>query len=574
MSGLESSGGWHRTREHTVRLGSLGLARNAAGALVYLADGQTEVSTEEIQQYTRLLREGYHPSHEHPWETVPVPERHAWGRPPAPQHPPGLWAANSENAALRFLIPEAEQFWPAEFRQFDRRYAGALITPPVITITSAGGPIRRPTPPAAAPAAAPTPAASGSQTGRTSRGAFVQLAGCKFSSSEGHAGTSPLTSSGARGSFFRPETWSASPAVNKDHLQRVLVALFLVWPRVVLSTDHSSPQRLPRSCPRTATPEFFPRAATLAAPPAIQTPGIPPATSVTVTTFPSSTAVATSNPVPIVNLPPPSASVASKPAATPNCPSEDSRMVVLSGIPGWVSVANMADSVSSGHYGALFAIQFGADYGKRCARIIFRDAVKMDINPGATPGAKGYFDALTAAKAQPWADRSRALWPFPPGCAVDVRLENFAANAFILGMRPSLGEDGRRIQAVSRRLSLVGLEQLFSSFGEKEMRNVVVAGGFVRASSIERVCIYNSVNEALVFAAVPAAVQALKRFETYNTGLNDALKIKASHSKDPCEVVVQYTPNDSFAPQPTAYPPPRPRPGPKGSFTGNRGGRS
>lgn len=234
----------------------------------------------------------------------------------------------------------------------------------------------------------------------------------------------------------------------------------------------------------------------------------------------------------------------------------------------------MADSVSSGHYGALFAIQFGADYGRRSARIIFRDAAKMDINPGATPGAQGYFDALTAAKAQPWADRSRALWPFPPGCTVNVRLENFAANAFILGMRPRLGEDGKRIQAVSRRLSLVGLEQLFSSFGEKEMRNVVVGGGFVRASSIERVCIYNSGNATIVFAEVPSPVQALKRFETYNTSVNDAFKIKASHSKDPCEVVVQYTPNDSFAPQPTAYPPPRPRPGPKGSFTGNRGGRS
>ncbi|OBT97956.1 hypothetical protein VE01_03982 [Pseudogymnoascus verrucosus] len=520
------------------------MARNAAGALVYRADGQTEVAAEEIEQYARLLRGGYYPSHEHPWETVPVPERHAWGRPPAPQRPPGLGAATSENAALWYLIPEAEQFWPAEFRQFDRRYAGALITPPVIIITSAGGPIRRPTGQVAGQAASPSPAASGSQTGRTSRGAFVQLAGF-------------FTVDQLRSSvvIFPPRNMEGESTAQQGlSLAGGGSTLPPVAPRGSVFHRPQLSASAPAFIPRTAAPEFFPRAATLAA---------QPATSVTVTTFPSSTAVATSNPVPIVNLPPPSASVASKPAATPNCPSEDSRMVVLSGIPGWVSVANMADSVSSGHYGALFAIQFGADYGKLCARIIFRDAAKMDINPGATPGAKGYFDALTAAKSQPWADRSRALWPFPPGCAVDVRLENFAANAFILGMRPSLGEDGKRIQAVSRRLSLVGLEQLFSSFGEKEMRNAVVGGGFVRASSIERVCIYNSGNATIVFADVPSAVQALKRFETYNTSVNDALKIKASHSKDPCEVVVQYTPNDSFAPQPTAYPPPRPRPGPK-----------
>jgi hypothetical protein len=244
-------------------------------------------------------------------------------------------------------------------------------------------------------------------------------------------------------------------------------------------------------------------------------------------------------------------------------------MVVLRGIPEWMSVANMADSVSSGLYGAVFAFEFAVDNGRHSARVIFRDAETVGVHPAATPGAKGYFDALMAAKAQLWADRGRALWPFPPGCTIEVRLENFPANDWIRGVQPSLDADGNRIQAVSRRLSLVGLEQLFNSFGEKEMRSVVVGGGLVRASSIERVCVYNSGNATIVFADVPSAVQALKRFEEYNaSAAKDTLKVKASHSKDPCEVTVQYTPNESFGSQPA-----HPRPGPKGYFNGKREGR-
>ncbi|OBT72159.1 hypothetical protein VF21_08766 [Pseudogymnoascus sp. 05NY08] len=122
-----------------------------------------------------------------------------------------------------------------------------------------------------------------------------------------------------------------------------------------------------------------------------------------------------------------------------------------------------------------------------------------------------------------------ALWPFPPGCVVEVRLENFPANDWIRGMRPTLGEDGKRIQAVSRRLSLVGLEQLFNSFRDKEMRRVVVGNGTVRAAGIEQVCVYNSGNATIVFADVPAAVQALKRFEEYNaSAAKETLKVKAS----------------------------------------------
>ncbi|OBT87443.1 hypothetical protein VE02_04674 [Pseudogymnoascus sp. 03VT05] len=577
MSGNPSEELRHRAC-HTVELGALGLARNAAGTLVHLADRQTEVSTEELEQLGRLLREGYYPPAQ-----PSSPQHHARGRLPAPSRPPGLGPATSnESRQLRSLIPEAEQFWPVEFHQFDPRYAGSSLAPPSTTVTRDGGPILPPPPPAAAPNPA---AAAGSQTGRTSRGVHVQLGG--------YFTVDQLRSSRV---VFPPRTMQGGTAQHRPSLAGASGTLDLAGlPSVVPSLAAPPSAALPPATPSSAAPPsaplpsvglppstprgpvlhrpqlsasapaFVPCAATLAAQPAIPKQWTTSAIPAAATTFPSS-AMVTANPVPIVNLPRASASVTPELAATPDSPSEDARMVVLRGIPDWMSVANMADSVSSDLYGALYAIEFAPDNGKHSARVIFRDAVKVGIHHSATPGAKGYYDALMAAKAQPWADRSRALWPFPPGCVVEVRLENFPANDWIRGMRPALGEDGKRIQAVSRRLSLVGLEQLFNSFREKEMRRVVVWNGTVRAASIERVCVYNSGNATMVFADVPSAVQALKRFEEYNaSAAKETLKVKVSHSKDPCEVAVQYTPNDSFGSQPAQL-----RPGPKGYFTGKR----
>ncbi|KFY14580.1 hypothetical protein V491_05982 [Pseudogymnoascus sp. VKM F-3775] len=100
--------------------------------------------------------------------------RCAWGRPPAPSHPPGLPDARAENSVLRNLIPEAMQFWPEEYRQFDARYALALAPEPTITFRSAGGPIRK-----QAPAPGPVPVSS-SETGHRSRYVFVEIGNCKF----------------------------------------------------------------------------------------------------------------------------------------------------------------------------------------------------------------------------------------------------------------------------------------------------------------------------------------------------------------------------------------------------------
>ncbi|KFZ03532.1 hypothetical protein V502_10872 [Pseudogymnoascus sp. VKM F-4520 (FW-2644)] len=63
--------------------------------------------------------------------------------------------------------------WPAESLELDARYSAALQAAPAITVTSAGDPIRRPTPPVSAPAIIPS-----DSTARTSRGAKLGAAGC------------------------------------------------------------------------------------------------------------------------------------------------------------------------------------------------------------------------------------------------------------------------------------------------------------------------------------------------------------------------------------------------------------
>jgi hypothetical protein len=62
----------------------------------------------------------------------------------------------------------------------------------------------------------------------------------------------------------------------------------------------------------------------------------------------------------------------------------------------------------------------------------------------------------------------RHFWPIPKTVAMGLTrtipggIAVSIANDHIRGMRPSIGADSKRIQAISRRLSLVGLEQMFS----------------------------------------------------------------------------------------------------------------
>lgn len=245
-----------------------------------------------------------------------------------------------------------------------------------------------------------------------------------------------------------------------------------------------------------------------------------------------------------VNLPP--TSTALLPASDAPDASSDLRMVVLVGIPPGMSLYQISNSISSGLFGAVFSIAFGTDHGVRCVRIIFRDAMRVGTNLNATPGAAGYYAALTDALTQPFEERDLALWPFPQEATVEVRLQSHPETDMIKRMRASIGHDGSRIQAISRRLTLVGPRQLFNHFRERDFMKVALRSGAVKVKNIQRVCVYNSGNATIIFANVPTAVEALKCFDKYNETSDDILRPAVSFSKDPCEVIVGYSVDPTY----------------------------
>lgn len=245
-----------------------------------------------------------------------------------------------------------------------------------------------------------------------------------------------------------------------------------------------------------------------------------------------------------VNLP--QTSTALVPASDAPDASSDLRMVVLIGIPHGMSLGKISNSISSGLFGAVFSIAFGSDNGVLCVRIIFRDATTVGTNLNATPGAAGYYAALTDALAQPFEERDLALWPFPQDAAVEVHLQSHPETDMIKRMRASIGPDGSRIQAISRRLTLVGPRQLFNHFRERHFMKVVLRSGAVQAKNIQRVCVYNSGNATIIFANVPTAVEAHKCFDAYNETSDEVLRPAVSFSKDPCEVIVGYSVDPTY----------------------------
>lgn len=228
----------------------------------------------------------------------------------------------------------------------------------------------------------------------------------------------------------------------------------------------------------------------------------------------------------------------------------DLRMVLLRGIPVWITLADMSASVSSALYGAIFSISFKFEKNQRVAQVIFRDAFMIDTHKSATPGAQGYYIALRAAADIRWEDRDNSLWPFPRLWLVDIRLVEFPANDLIRAMRPireprstepGSSRPQNPILAFSRRISLVGQQRLFQTFREEDIMGVIHGEGTISKSSVERICVYNSGNATIVFADVETAVEAMRLFEAYNSKATKYKKVVATHSKCPCETKIEYT---------------------------------
>ncbi|KFY88122.1 hypothetical protein V500_06548 [Pseudogymnoascus sp. VKM F-4518 (FW-2643)] len=538
------------------QLNSVGMATGpGGGTVVYLHDRNTEVPLEEIQQAYLLVRSGYKPD----------PAADAWGRPPAPVHPPGLPAPTPENARLWELIPNSQQSWPAELQEFDQRYALARAPAPTFSVTSAGGPIRRPSP---TTQSLSTPAAE--TTGRRSRGVFVQLG-------------SYFTAEGLRNSvvIFPPRSSDSRSMAKEGEPFPVTKSRQGVAPPGSVFHGASAPAATaPRFVPRATAASFVPSTVAIASGPLQPHHPARVGTSAPPTTFGFSAtsrdflptvpaAAATGNnslavvgpwaPPPttsvpvssqtqvIVNLPRAPITVAPMPVPGTLDAASDMRMVVLMGIPAETTLLDISDSISSGLYGAVYSIQFGNANEKRFSQIIFRDAITVDTHKSATPGARGYYTALTAAAGQPWDDRDGFLWPFPRGCEVIISLKNFVATDILRAMRPprqpraiGFGTAPPRAPALSRRISLVGRGGLFNYFREANIMKVMLSRSSILKPSVERICVYNSGNATIVFSDVQTAVEAMRRFEDYNRRSPEIKRVAATFSKCPGETSVEY----------------------------------
>ncbi|KAL5345413.1 hypothetical protein ACLOAV_009784 [Pseudogymnoascus australis] len=526
--------------------------------VVYLHDRDTVVPWEELQQAILLLLRGY----------SSLPPAHAWGRPPAPTHPPGLPAPTAENAKLWDLIPNELQSWPAQYREFEARYSGALQPPPSFAVTSAGGPIRRPTP-RIQTASAPV-VASADSTARASRGVFVELG-------------SYFTAEGLRNSIIHLPPGAASMTGPET---RIIGSTTASKPGAVVETRGSTSHSLKLSA---SAPVFVPRAftsPTMLRPGAVFEAGPPFAGDAPAASL-----------APAVNLPPPAPAAsgmgvpvvtgserpllrtaASSPIATPNTGAHghgdvlplvvavtadtsaaaEMRKVVIRYVTAHTSVQDISMSVCSGLYGAVYSIRFRMEGRRRVAEIIFRDPVAIDTVKCATPGAIGYYTAMIDAEKQTWDERDEYLWPFPRGWVFNTTLESFPANDLIRAMKPQrhlrvTAPEGTeltttepsavqpRTPTLSRRISLVGRGGLFNVFRERDIMNLLLRGKTISASRIVQVCIYNAGNATIVFAGVEAAVTAMKRFDEYNARSPVPKKVDATYSKCPSETLVQYT---------------------------------
>ncbi|KFY09128.1 hypothetical protein V492_05594 [Pseudogymnoascus sp. VKM F-4246] len=606
VSGSRSSHSF-RDPELDQELLALGITRDATGRAVFASDPKIPVPTGEFVKAVLVCRGQYGPSSPH----------YAWLQPPSLSRPPGLRSPRAENARLFTLVPADFQFWPAEFIQYHPGPAStlALASEPA-TIQSGGGHL--PCPPSPQSPAAVLAAARRSRgvrtTSLTEEALLPELPTQGHSSKDATAYTLTTASDPPMGSvpprltearmLPRLQTRGLSAgAATVPTLDAAADSAASVPPLATTPAGAPSPVALrgsvfykpqlsaaaPEFIPLATDPSFRPRnglarvpalasnrgaaaAAAIARGPAGQSSkksgaadaaiamaagGRDPKKSVT-----SADQATASKPAPVVKLPPAPTALAPEPASTTSDLESDVRVVVITGIPKWMSVDDISNSVSSGLYGALFAIELGADNETNFARVIFRDAAKhatenlvtetlateklaakKPATNAAAPliGVHGYYKAMTEAMAQPWANRDKSLWPFPRRSTIGVRLQSHPSTDLIKRMTRSFGPDGEMIPAISRRLTLVGKEKLFHTFKEKNILDVLFQRGTVLSTSVQRSCVYNAGNATIVFSDVAAAVEALKCFDEYNSTLKeDQPKMSVTYSKDPCEVELQY----------------------------------
>ncbi|KFY03246.1 hypothetical protein O988_01623 [Pseudogymnoascus sp. VKM F-3808] len=497
-------------------LQAAGITRNPRGRHVWAAAPDVTVPFWQLAQLasfsrdTTINRQDHGPGYRNPWDM-----------PPAPLRPPGLPSPVAANTRLFTMIPEAEQFWPAEFREFDRRYAGRLLSEPTITMTSAGGPIRRPSPPVA------TYYGSEDEIARSIR-AHVAMENYflsdtwrgnddrfELSSSEGSEAGEPLPGSA-------PAVPPTPHAISKSTLSAA-APVFIPW---------------------AAAPQFVPGLAASQSP--VHTAGLLPVAS---QLTPASAVQGMGLHATVEKVQGTGVSAALETVSVLGANRDDMRMVLLRGVPQEMTLQEVSASVSSGFYGALYSINFHMEGEERLAAVVFRDAAS-DGGEHSRPGAAGYYSALTTAATKPFEERDKALWPFPQGCTPTFGLEPFPANNTIRRMRlspetrpiaPLSVEPGKgdpRPMSLSRRISLVGQSSLFNTFNERDMKKIIFRGGAVTLSVVDRICVYNGGNATMVFADVETAMTAFKLLSKFKAKSKDLSGLGISYSKDPCEVEV------------------------------------
>ncbi|ELR05341.1 hypothetical protein GMDG_07324 [Pseudogymnoascus destructans 20631-21] len=521
MSRNQSSQSRHGIGNTELRLNSLGIATNSAGDLVYLADREIPLPLDELAEAMMAV---HYPG------CMPLYTGHARDHQATPTRPPGLPSPRRRNSQLLLSIPQG-------LGDNHQQHTAAQEAAPTVSVTS-------PAPTSTPVAALAADAAVSEAKGRTSRGVFVRLGG--------YFTTDQLRDSEL---IFPPQTMQGKPMVAQGP-SSAGAANTLPSATLPSAAPQGSVFYIPQApaataaafVPRATAAPFVPafsaasRSLTSTAPAAAAMSSslavVRPSTPQTAVPMPASSGAPDTGKLRItVKLPQASSGAAPQPVPGTLVVASDLRVVILMGVPPLTSLKQVSDSISSGLFGAVFAITFGNQDGKRLASIVFRDAVAVDTHPGATPGAAGYLRAMRAAILQPWADRDRILWPFPDGWSIDIQVHPREACDLIRAMRP---DRERGTPAISRRLSMVGPSGLFNEFRYHDILRVVQARGKILGARVQHLFIYNGGNATMIFADVESAQKALCHLEEHNSQYPKEKRVTVTHSKCPGEVLVQF----------------------------------
>jgi hypothetical protein len=228
------------------------------------------------------------------------------------------------------------------------------------------------------------------------------------------------------------------------------------------------------------------------------------------------------------------------PAPAPATQPDDLRLIFLVGIPESSTLQEISASVASGLYGPVYSIKFGRDEetGERLVGVIFRDTTWLYSDDGTRSynngGAEGYYTALKAASAIPWADRDPELWPFPEDATIGIYCQPFATNDLLQRMHVNK-VNGIGISAVTRRLSLIGPLGIFKdAWNPAAIMQFCIDSGIAR-EDIQILCVHNYGNATMVFSDVQSAVTARACMLEHAKKSWQHKDMEVSHSRCPCE---------------------------------------